>query len=87
MQSISVLSGMGATIGALPKVTRVDLGEDWRIPRTMDLEAAWKGDHADKFTPQSETAGPGQASIFDFCILTPETTSSPKGRLAHPPED
>src|SRR6516162_1176497 len=48
MKSISVLSSAGATIGASPKFIRVDPGEVWRIPRTMDLGAAWGGDHGRK---------------------------------------
>ena len=39
---ISVLSGGGARKAASPKVMAVDPGEDWRIPRTIRLVAAWE---------------------------------------------
>jgi hypothetical protein len=39
MKSISVLSGVGATIGTSPKVMRVDPGEDWAISRAIGLGA------------------------------------------------
>jgi hypothetical protein len=56
MKSITVLSSAGATIGASPKVIRVDPGEVWRIPRTMGLGAAWEVITAGKRAPQSENS-------------------------------
>jgi len=88
MKSITVLSSAGATIGASPKVIRVDPGEVWRIPRTMGLGAAWGGDHGRK---TRSSVGKQRALTkppsLTFERRLPGAMSSLKGCLARQPEE